>query len=260
MDVREKLRIKMIENAAEINRLHGRIHETVKRRSESEKAKQEWSRACGEFHAKYEELCLPGGPYTSFYERILAGDPRMIEVALCFLEVRPYFFRSGYHWKTIIQKCKRAPMTGDHAERFATLLQKYAHWRNERRASSKAGATVRKDLVSLELRFFSLFPIKLPDHQFENIVTAGDLYRTICKALKIDPRQDWGVQGVVRKPHRAMPQADMALWAREYRAWRESLRTPQDVWATLVSLIKGVYKLEDSAVITTETILRDPRT
>ena len=91
-------------------------------------------------------------------------------------------------------------------------------------------------------------------------MTAGDLYRTICKALKIDPRQDWGVQGVVRKPHRAMPQADMALWAREYRAWRESLRTPQDVWATLVSLIKGVYKLEDSAVITTETILRDPRT
>ena len=31
MDVREKLRIKMIENAAEINRLHGRIQRARKR-------------------------------------------------------------------------------------------------------------------------------------------------------------------------------------------------------------------------------------
>src|SRR6266705_5945532 len=43
MDERERLRAKMIENAAEINCLHRRIHETVKRRGESEELRQEWS-------------------------------------------------------------------------------------------------------------------------------------------------------------------------------------------------------------------------
>jgi hypothetical protein len=137
MEEREQLRATMLENAAEINRLHSRIHETVKRRSESVEAKQEWSRACAEFHARYEELCIPGGWDAGFLERILAADPATIEVALCFLEVRPYFFRSGYHWKTILQKCKRAPMSGEQAERFARLLDKHTEWRRIRKLKSK---------------------------------------------------------------------------------------------------------------------------
>ena len=72
MEERERLRATMLENAAEINRLDSRIHETFKRRSESVEAKQEWSRACAEFHARYEELCIPGGWDTGFLERILS--------------------------------------------------------------------------------------------------------------------------------------------------------------------------------------------
>ena len=41
-------------------------------------------------------------PDAGFLELILAGDPATIEVALCFQEARPYFFRSGYHWKTTL--------------------------------------------------------------------------------------------------------------------------------------------------------------
>jgi hypothetical protein len=40
---REQLRTMLIENATEINRLTRRIHETVKRRSESEALRLEWS-------------------------------------------------------------------------------------------------------------------------------------------------------------------------------------------------------------------------
>jgi hypothetical protein len=132
MDERERLRARMLENAAEIDRLHHRIHETVKRRGDSEELRQEWTRACQEFHARYDELCIPGGWDDGFLNRILAGDPSTIEIALCFLEVRPYFFRSGYHWKTILQKCKRAPMSGEQAERFARLLDRYAQWKRRR--------------------------------------------------------------------------------------------------------------------------------
>jgi hypothetical protein len=187
MDVREKLRAKMIENAAEINRLHGRIHETVKHRSESKRAEQEWSQACAEFHAKYQKLCFPGGPYLNLYEGILAGDSEMIEVGLCFLEVRPYFFRSGYHWKTILQKCKRAPMSREQSERFARLLEEYNQWKRLRRESSQRGAAVRRDLLRLLLRFYNLFPVKLSDAKFDGLVTVGDLYAVLCRALKLEP-------------------------------------------------------------------------
>lgn len=139
MDERERLRAKMLENAAEISRLHRRIHETVKRRADSEKLQQEWSRSCQEFHANYGKLCIPGGWDDGFLDRILAGDPSTIEIALCFLEVRPYFFRSGYHWKTILQKCKRAPMSGEQAERFAQLLDKYAQWKMLRKHRGTRG-------------------------------------------------------------------------------------------------------------------------
>ena len=129
---RGQLRTKMIENAAEINRLHSRIHETFRLRTQSEESQREWSEACHEFHARYDQLCLPGGWDSGFYDRILAGDSTAIEVALCFLEVRPYFFRSGYHWKAILQKCKRAPMSGEQAERFTGLLTKYEAWRKRK--------------------------------------------------------------------------------------------------------------------------------
>ena len=144
----------MVENAAEINRLHRRIHETVKRRGESEELRQEWSQACEEFHAKYGKLCIPGGWDEGFLDRILAGDPATIEIALCFLEVRPYFFRSGYQWKTILQKCKRAPLSGEQAERFAQLLDKYTLWKLVRRQSSMQGAAVRGELWPLLRHFY----------------------------------------------------------------------------------------------------------
>lgn len=128
----DQLRARITENAREINRLHSRIHETYKGRKESEQALQEWRHACEEFHARYGLLCLPGGWDDRFFERILSGEHDAIEVALCFLEVRPYFFRSGYLWKDIFRKCKRAPMAGEQAERFGILLAKYTEWKQGR--------------------------------------------------------------------------------------------------------------------------------
>jgi hypothetical protein len=249
----------LIENATEINRLTRRIHEMVKRRSESEALRLEWSEACEEFHARYSQLCLPGGPYSDFYERIRTGDIAMIEVALCFLEVRPYFFRSGYHWKTIQQKCKRAPMSGEQADRFATIRKKYIEWKRLRDLSSKRGAIVRRDLWPLLRRFHHLFPVKFSDGKFDGLVTVGDLYNLLCATLKIEPDSEPArKKGVVREPCRAKPQADMSIWAEEFGAWRRSAWTPEDVWATLVSIIIEVYCVDASFVVGPETILREP--
>jgi hypothetical protein len=258
-ELREKLRSQMIENAAEINRIHRRIHETFKRRDESDELRQEWSQACAEAHLRYSELCLPGGWHPGFYDRLKSGDPETIEVALCFLEVRPYFFRSGYHWKTILQKCKRAPMSREQAERFRTVFEKYNEWRSLRMLSSERGAAVRHELWPVIRRFNHLFPVKIADVRFDGVATVGDLYTLLCAALKVEPltRPDKD-DGTVRQPCRAVPQADMSIWAREFGAWQNAVWTPEDAWATLVSNIVDGYGLDPSFVISPETILRLP--
>ena len=60
-ELRDTLYVKMIDKAAEINCLHRRIHETFRRRDESEELRQEWSKAWTDAHLRYPELCLPGG-------------------------------------------------------------------------------------------------------------------------------------------------------------------------------------------------------
>src|SRR5208337_5065008 len=155
---RDKLREQMIENAAEVNRLHSLIHETYSRRSGGVESYQEWSRTCQEFHERYGQLCVPGGWDSGFMDRLKAGDHDTVEAALCFLEVRPYFFRSGYMWKDLLRKCKRMPMNEEQSSRFLALLERYSEWIVSREAKAKRGMQVRNGLSTLFVRFERLFP------------------------------------------------------------------------------------------------------
>lgn len=120
-------------NACEIRRLHAQIHETVKQRNQSPELMQAWEKACNVFYENYSKLAFPGGFHGAF-ERILDGDVATIEAAICFLEVRPYFFRSGYMFKDIIRKLKRADLTPKHARRFDYFLQRYEIWREKKQS------------------------------------------------------------------------------------------------------------------------------
>jgi hypothetical protein len=119
-------------NASEISRLHARINETVKTRSRSPAEKREWEQACAEFHARFDELAFPGG-YDGALKRILAGDPDAVGAAVCFLEVRPYFFRSGYMFRDILKKARRAPLSSVQADRLAVVERDYETWRARRK-------------------------------------------------------------------------------------------------------------------------------
>jgi hypothetical protein len=130
-------------NAAEIVRLHSRIHGTVKHRGENPQKRREWEQACAEFHSRYEGLAFPGG-YRNALERISRGDPEAMEAALCFLECRPYFFRSGYMFKAILPRCRRAPLSSEQAARFKIIEEKLVQWR-QRKLSKKT----RKRWVNL---------------------------------------------------------------------------------------------------------------
>ena len=129
-----EIKHKLALNAEEIKRLYARIDETLRYRSKSPKQKNDWERACEEFHSRYDQLAFPGG-YSSAFERIFSGDAEAIEAALCFLECRPYFFRSGYMWKEIFRKIKRAPLSEQQAERLKIVVQNYNAWRASKHAA-----------------------------------------------------------------------------------------------------------------------------
>ena len=122
--VKEKLEPRCViqKNAKRVTELHDRIHEAFKLRDTSPEAHAEWSRACVEFHSKYDALAFPGG-YGAGLQRIQAGDAHAIEDALAFLEVRPYFFRSQYIRTKLTRLLKRALLTTRQAERFHRALE-----------------------------------------------------------------------------------------------------------------------------------------
>ena len=120
----------------EIARLHARVHETFASLDKSPDKRQEWQRACEIFHSRYNELAFPGGE-SDAHQRILTGDPEAMEAALCFVELRPYFFRSGYMFEAILRKLKRAPLSQEQLARLLMVLQALAAWR-ARKAAGKA--------------------------------------------------------------------------------------------------------------------------
>jgi hypothetical protein len=121
------------ENAAEIVRLKERIDETLRHRDDSPSSRALWERACSDFHARFNELSFPGG-YDGARDRLVAGDLSTIEAALCFLELRPFFFRSGYIRTALLRKIKRAPLSAAQAGRLQALLERQAHWKAAKHA------------------------------------------------------------------------------------------------------------------------------
>jgi len=132
----DRIKSEFLENAAEISRLNSRIDETFKERDKSDEKRKEWSDACRAFHLRYRELAFPGGERDAG-ERILAGDEDAMEAALCFVELRPYFFRSGYMYQDFMRKLNRAPLTEPQATRFAIIKAAYHAWKLERNARRK---------------------------------------------------------------------------------------------------------------------------
>jgi len=128
----DELKKSMLDYAAEMRKLHSRIRNTFKHRSESSAKLMEWEHASKEFHASYDKKWPIKYDFEEWLVAISEGEPEAIEAGLCFLECRPYFFRSGYMFKDILRKCKRAPMSAEHGERLKIILEKWAVYRKAR--------------------------------------------------------------------------------------------------------------------------------
>jgi hypothetical protein len=125
----------ILRNAKGIVHLHSRIRETFTLRSQSAEARRKWEQACAEFHARYDGLAFPGGYQGGgALNRISNGDPEAMEAAVCFLEVHPYIFRSGYMVKDILRRCRQAPLSSRQTERLKAVERKLQEWRQRKLA------------------------------------------------------------------------------------------------------------------------------
>jgi hypothetical protein len=118
-------------NAHRIKELHGKIDETLARRSISREAWKEWEQACKLFHQEYNALAFPGG-YEEGLQKIQAGDSNAIENALAFLEVKPYFFRSQYIKTKLTRLLKHAVLSVQQEERLKNVLESESQHKNSK--------------------------------------------------------------------------------------------------------------------------------
>lgn len=130
----DSLKDQILQNAEHLRQLHQRIHSTLRYRSRSAEDRERWSTACSEFHRRYDALAFPGGESDAL-SRIANGDSEAIEAGLCFVECRPFFFRSGYMFKDILRKLKRANLTAEQLQRLRAVADAYDKYRAARQAN-----------------------------------------------------------------------------------------------------------------------------
>lgn len=126
MDTREQIAT----NAESLRDLNRRIHETFARRGLSNKDRGEWSNACAQFHSNYDLLFYPGGEQR--WVAFLARDSSEVETAIAFLEVDPYFFRSGYMKQVMWNRLKSIELTTSQSARLEEVAIQYVHGRIRR--------------------------------------------------------------------------------------------------------------------------------
>ena len=119
-------------NAAQITALRKRIEETFTQRDSGPEQFSAWKLACRDFHDNYQALAFPGGAYNARH-RMRAGDDEALEYAIAFLEVRPYFFRSGYMYQEFMRVLRNCPLSASQRTRYDRVRDKYLEYRKTRR-------------------------------------------------------------------------------------------------------------------------------
>lgn len=129
---REEMVAQIEHSARVLVPLHKRVHTTLRKRGQSESARMEWAQAASEFSRQHKDLCFIGGWLTA-RDRIRSGDQIALEYALAFLEVRPYFFRSGYMFVALIKCLNSVPMTVAQRRRYDAVKASYVKYKRSKK-------------------------------------------------------------------------------------------------------------------------------
>ena len=137
------------------NRHHARIHATCALRERSREDWQAWSKAAEAWHA---QLYPTDVLWTDEFRAALKASSRdAIEQAILYLEVDPWYFRSGYLKDRLIRGLKRANLKEKDRDRLRNVIWNVVMGRNRtefRRYCGLAALIVTEDFRRmLESRF-----------------------------------------------------------------------------------------------------------
>lgn len=96
------------------------VHATFLQRDKSKAAYEEWEAACADWHNSQNAVDFLWRIETR--QAMHAGDREALESAICFLEVDPYYFRSGYLKEILLRELKRAPLKRHDRARLQMVL------------------------------------------------------------------------------------------------------------------------------------------
>jgi hypothetical protein len=95
--------------------LNRRFNEAVQKRS------VDYASARDAFKSLYDQLAFPGGLAKRLQE-LSQQNPEAVEDAICFLEVDPIFFRSGYIKEKILHRLKHCHITVGQRKRLMQCI------------------------------------------------------------------------------------------------------------------------------------------
>ena len=94
------------EEGAKLGELHAQVHRTFSRRDRDSKSHVEWERACYAFRS----YVSPMDSYIERARRKARYSERLLEFVVCFLEVDPWFFGSGYLKENFLTRLKQSDL------------------------------------------------------------------------------------------------------------------------------------------------------
>lgn len=145
--------------AEEIEHLREKIHTTFPLRDRHKKGYEEWHQACKAFHSYQSRLW----PYLDrVYKEPSYTDTELQEFVLTFLEIDPWFFRSGYHKEEMLRRIKRSPLKKAQQVRLRAVLLDAVRRRGSReyRRYCRLAAKLADSELVCELKNLALSPEK----------------------------------------------------------------------------------------------------
>lgn len=123
-------RSSILARAGELARLHREVHRTFASRHESPRAMQAWRDAAAAFRVR-------GDPFETERIRLrrpkeVAGDAKLRDFAITFLELDPMYFGSGYFKEEIVRRLKWEFLTPGERERLRAVALDAARHRGQR--------------------------------------------------------------------------------------------------------------------------------
>ncbi|MBA3954976.1 hypothetical protein H0X48_06680 [Candidatus Dependentiae bacterium] len=143
--MKNKLASLILNNAQTITALVTKVNQSYK---DKVKHPLTWQQATEQLQSLYDQLAFPGGLEHGL-QLLKAQDPNTTQIAIDYLEVNPYFFRSGYIKEKIIRLLKKINVSEQQKKQLQEII-----------------INVVKNKPRRELREYARLALKIGDDTF----------------------------------------------------------------------------------------------